>query len=297
MQDKLVIGTRGSKLALAQTRLVLEAMRQILPTVTIETKIITTTGDINTSPIPQTTIGKAWFTAEIEEELASGAIDIAVHSLKDVPPAVKEGTTVLPVLRRGDPRDVLIAADVRSFSELPRGARIGTDSARRKALLFALRSDLSVESIRGNVDTRLRKMHEEGYDAIVLAAAGLQRLDMLGLVNEFFPIETFTPAPGQGVLAVQIKSDNAELLTTLQAIQDPDTVVAVDAEFSFVKTLGGGCKSPVGAYALPQGDALRLYGMAVGSSGTLFDTETGPRSEAAHIGSTLGERLTKMIHE
>ena len=203
---KIVLGTRGSKLALVQTKLVADAVREKFPDLDIETKTITTKGDVNTSPIPLDTVGKAWFTGEIEEELMTKKIDIAVHSLKDVPPDTSKGSIVLPVLRREDPRDVLVSKQNFTFEKLPQGAIVGTDSSRRKAQLLAKRPDLRVQSIRGNIDTRLRKLREEEYDAIVIAAAGLARLSLLDVVTEYFEIDAFVPAPGQGTLAAQARA-------------------------------------------------------------------------------------------
>jgi hydroxymethylbilane synthase len=201
MKHRLTIGTRGSKLALIQTELVAAALKQAHPRLEVGIKIIATKGDTNQAPIPLDTVGKAWFTAEIEQALQSGDIDIAVHSLKDLPPELCPGLISLPVLERADPRDVLVSKAAVPLAALPRGAVVGTDSLRRKAALLLERPDLRVESVRGNVQTRLRKLHEQPYDAIVLAAAGLERLGDLTLVTEFLEPSRFVPAIGQGVLA------------------------------------------------------------------------------------------------
>ena len=293
MRQKLTIGTRGSKLSLTQTRLIPDALMILYPELAIETSVITTKGDTNQSPIPLDTIGKAWFTGEIEEALMRGDIDIAVHSLKDVPPEIVAGSIIIPVLKREDPRDVLISKDGSAFIGLKEGAVIGTDSSRRRAQLLAMRPDLVVKSIRGNVDTRLRKLAEEDYDAIVIAAAGLARLGMLDVVTEFFDAKEFIPAPGQGVLAAQVRTDDAELIDMLHRIQDPLTVNAVNAERAFIDTVGGGCKSPVGACALIEGNALTLYGMMAEDDGTRMtrDSESGQRSDGVHIGEVLAKRM------
>jgi hydroxymethylbilane synthase len=293
MKEKLTIGTRGSKLALVQTDIVIEALKELLPDLLIETKIITTKGDTNQAPIPLDTIGKAWFTAEIEEALMRGDIDLAIHSLKDVPPEIVTGTVVMPILERADPRDVLISKDGSSLENLRQGAIIGTDSSRRRAQLLAIRPDLVVRSIRGNVDTRLRKLREEHYDAIVIAAAGLARLGLLSVVTQFFPTERFVPAPGQGVLAAQVRSDDAALIEQLKRLQDTKTVAAVEAERAFIDTVGGGCKSPIGAYALVEGDLLTLYAMMAADDGTdvRHDSEVGSTADAADIGTRLARRM------
>ncbi|HUO56422.1 MAG TPA: hydroxymethylbilane synthase [Candidatus Paceibacterota bacterium] len=290
MKERLVIGTRGSALALAQTALVGAALRELFPQLVIETTIITTKGDVNKSSIPLDTIGKAWFTAEIEDALANGSIDVAVHSLKDVPPEIHAGTVIFSALKRADPRDVLISKDGSRLMELKKSAVIGTDSMRRKAQLLEKRPDFIVESIRGNVDTRLRKLQEENYDAIVIAAAGLERLGKLDVVAEFFPANFFIPAPGQGVLAVQIRKEDTELATLMRAIQDPDTVCAVEAERAFVETIGSGCKSPTGAYARVSGDTLELFGMHAEKHVVIL-SKKGSKSDARMVGVQLGTEI------
>ena len=263
----------------------------------IETKIISTKGDTNQTPIPLDTIGKAWFTAEIEDALMAGEIDIAVHSLKDVPPEIIPGSLVLPVLMREDPRDVLITKDGEMFVDLKEGAVVGTDSSRRRAQLLALRPDLIVRSIRGNIDTRLRKLREDQaeaqYDAIVIAAAGLARLGMSDVVTEFFDEKEFIPAPGQGVLAAQVRMDDTESVDMLRKIQDPMTVAAVEAEKSFIDTVGGGCKSPIGACAKIEGETLALYAMIAEDDGSRVtrDVEIALKSSAAAIGERLAKRM------
>jgi hydroxymethylbilane synthase len=290
---KIVLGTRGSKLALIQTDLVAEALRKVAPGLDIATKTITTKGDTNQSPIPLDTIGKSWFTDEIEQELMEKRIDIAVHSLKDVPPETRKGSLVMPVLKREDPRDVLVSKEKLTLEKLPQGAIIGTDSTRRRAQLLAKRPDVRVISIRGNVDTRLRKLREENYDAIVIASAGLARLSLLEVVTEYFDIGTFVPAPGQGVLAAQIRADDKEVFALLRSVQDAATVAQVEAERAFVGEAGSGCKSPVGACAKVDGDSLELFGMMADEDGTnvRFATESGVKSDAKKIGERLAKKL------
>jgi hydroxymethylbilane synthase len=289
----IVLGTRGSKLALIQTNLVAEALKKAAPELEFDTKIITTKGDVNSSPIPLDTVGKAWFTSEIEEELMTKQIDIAVHSLKDVPPDTQKDSVVLPVLKREDSRDVLVSKEGLVLEKLLQGATIGTDSSRRRAQLLAKRPDLRVISIRGNVDTRLRKLREENYDAIVIAAAGLARLSLLDVVTEFFDIGTFVPAPGQGTLATQARTDDSEILSLLKSVQDAATVTETKAERAFVDTIGGGCKSPTGAAARVQGNTLELFGMFANDDGSnvRFDSERGAVDEAGNIGKRLAERM------
>jgi hydroxymethylbilane synthase len=294
MREKLIIGTRGSKLALIQTKLIPDTLIAISPSLSVETKIITTKGDTNQSPIPLDTIGKSWFTAEIEDTLIKGEIDIAVHSLKDVPPEIVSGSIVMPVLTRADPRDVLISNNGSTLLNLKQGAVVGTDSSRRRAQLLHLRPDIQVQSIRGNVDTRLRKLREEHYDAIVIAAAGLARLGMLDVITEYFESEKFIPAPGQGVLAAQVRSDDAELIELLRRIQDPATVAAVEAERAFIDTIGGGCKSPIGAYAMIEGNSLTLYAMTAREDGSnvSYASQSGAIADAVPLGVQLAKSMT-----
>jgi len=291
--QKVVLGTRGSKLALVQTALVMDALKKAAPELQFGTKVITTKGDVNSSPIPLDTVGKAWFTGEIEEELMTKKIDVAVHSLKDVPPDITAGSIVVPVMRREDPRDVLVSKENLMLEKLPQGAIVGTDSSRRKAQLLAKRPDLRVVSIRGNVDTRLRKLREENYDAIVIAAAGLARLSLLDVVTEYFEIDTFVPAPGQGVLAAQARADDAQLLQLLSVIRDAATVAEVQAERAFVDMIGGGCKSPLGACARATATALELFGMVAedDGSGARFDREKGLIGDAEEMGTRLAQRM------
>ncbi|HEV3245548.1 MAG TPA: hydroxymethylbilane synthase [Candidatus Paceibacterota bacterium] len=290
---KIVLGTRGSKLGLIQTGLVGKVLKEKFPDIRVETKVITTKGDVNSSPIPLDTIGKAWFTDEIEQELMAKTIDIAVHSLKDVPTDIHEGSIVLPVLKRDDPRDVLVSKHGLTLEKLPQGAIVGTDSSRRKAQLLAKRPDLRVESIRGNVDTRLRKLREENYDAIVIAAAGLARLSLLDVVTEFFDIRTFVPAPGQATLAAQARTDDTEILSLLSALQNASTTMETEAERAFVERIGGGCKSPVGACARASGDLLEVFGMFADETGgkIRWDSDAGTASGAREIGQRLADRL------
>lgn len=298
MRTKITIGTRGSKLSLIQTDLIAQALKQELPSIEIKIKIISVKGDRDKqTPIPSTVVGKAWFTAEIEEALMNHEIDLAMHSLKDVPPEIAQGSIILPILKRADPRDVLVSKQRLTLEQLPAGAIIGTDSSRRKAQILALRPDLRVESIRGNVETRVRKVQQgndgEHYDAAILAAAGLARLDMLDVITEFFPAETFTPAPGQGIIAAQAHADESEVVELLQRIQDPNTVAAERAERAFVDTIGGGCKSPIGAYAIVAGNTLTLYGMIADDEGTqvIRESKSGATGDAESIGANLAQRM------
>lgn len=278
-QRPLIIGTRGSKLALAQTRLVTDALAEKHPGIAISPKVIVTKGDTDQSPIPLDTVGKNWFTAEIEQALLAGEIDLAVHSMKDLPPEVPPGIVTLPVLERGDPRDVLVSRTGAALKDLPKGAVVGTDSIRRKTLLLEARPDLVVKSVRGNVDTRLKKLREEPYDAIVLAAAGLARVGMSGAVTEFLDPAVFIPAIGQGILAAQARADRGDVLELLRAVQDAPTVAAGEAEQAFSAAIGGGCKTPIGCYARVDGERIFMDAFVRNEK----DTKVRRRSASAPV--------------
>ena len=293
-EDKhLIIGTRGSKLALIQTALVSDALKHHYSELIIETKIIKTEGDINQSPIPLDTIGKSWFTAEIEQALTNGEIDLAIHSLKDMSLQIPFGLTTTAVLERADPRDVLISKSAKHLADLPAGAIIGTDSVRRKVLLLNKHPNLIVKSIRGNVDTRIKKLHSENYDAIVIAAAGLERLGMLDVVTEFFDQTTFLPASGQGILAAQTRSDRNDILELLHNIEHVPTQIAAQAELTFSRAMGGGCKLPIGCFAQVKENTISIHAVVgdLNSNKVLRKSIDGSLSEAVHLAEELAKKF------
>jgi hydroxymethylbilane synthase len=289
----LTIGSRGSKLALAQTRLVIDALKQKYPDVEMEPKIIVTKGDLDHSPIPLDTVGKDWFTAEIEQALLKGEIDIAVHSMKDLPPEIPEEIVTLAVLERADPREALVSKSGTALKDLPHGAVIGTDSARRRVVLLEARADLEIKSIRGNVDTRLRKLHDEPYDAIMLAAAGLARVGMSAVITEFLDPAIFIPAMGQGILAAQARRDRGEVLEMLRAIQHEPTVIAADAEQAFAGVVGGGCKTPIGCYVRVDGDTVYIDAFIQNGADMTVrrKSASGPAATAKQIAQDLAHAL------
>ncbi len=298
MKRKLIVGTRGSKMALAQTGLVADALRSQYPDVTIETKVITTKGDKNMAPIPLDSVGKDWFTKEIEVALAAGEIDFAVHSFKDLAPVQPEGLIVQPVFKRSDPRDVLVSGRQElQLQDLPEGAVIGTDSLRRKANLLIQRPDLVVRSLRGNVQTRLQKLADEDYDAIVLAAAGLERLNELDRVSEYFEPDAFVPAIGQGVLAVETRIADTELRDMIETLQDEPTLQAVAAEQKFSAVIGGGCKLPVGCYAELNGDTVTIHGMLGSDDATqaVIRSTSGAVADAVRLAEELAATLQREL--
>lgn len=287
----IVIGTRGSKLALRQSDIALEALRAAHPTVSFETKVIHTSGDSTEAPLREVG-GRGIFVVEIEMALLKREIDIAVHSLKDLPSDETPGLTIAAVLPREDPRDVLITSDGGRLDSLREGATVGTGSPRRAAAIRALRADLQIENIRGNVDTRLRKVEEGLFDATILAAAGLARLGWLERASQIFDVEEMIPAVGQGVLAVQTRTDDGTTSSLVAQVDDPGARAAITAERAFERRLGGGCTAAVAAYGVISNRTLRLMGCAEGEDGGLVRGEIeGPAGEAEALGVRLAEQL------
>lgn len=285
----LVIGSRGSQLALWQAHWVKARLEELGESCRIE--IIHTTGDKITDVALSKVGTKGLFTKEIEEALLNGAIDLAVHSLKDMPTEVPEGLTLAAMPVREDPRDAVVGGKV---ADLPSGARIGTSSLRRAAQLRALRSDLKIENIRGNVDTRLRKLDEGQYDAILLASAGLRRLGWDDRIAEMLDPEVMCPAVGQGALTIETRDDSGPGFEVCQKLDDKLTRICVTAERAVLATLGGGCQVPIGAYAFVQTSGqVHLQGLVVSPDGSTIirKTATGDPADAARLGREMGEEL------
>lgn len=291
MNRTLRIGTRGSKLALTQSRWVQSCLQQRHPQLTIELVTIKTSGDRFVDQPLSEIGGKGLFVKEIEEAMVAGTIDCAVHSMKDVPGELAPGLVIAATPPREDPRDVLIARNGAGFEQLPRGARVGTSSLRRMALLRALRSDLDVRSLRGNVDTRLAKLDRGELDAIVLAAAGLRRLGIERRDAEPFDPQHFLPAVGQGVLALESRADDTA--TLLAVLDDAPTRIAVTAERAFLLRVGGSCRTPLAAYATLDGNTLTLRALIADPDGTrvLRAEHRGPAGQAAALGAALADEL------
>jgi hydroxymethylbilane synthase len=283
----LIIASRGSQLALWQARWVSRRLIELGHVCLIQ--IIKTTGDkITDVPLAQVG-GKGLFTKEIEEALLDGRADLAVHSLKDLPTELPAGLVLAAVPEREDPHDALVG---RKLVDLPAGAAVGTSSLRRAAQLRRLRPDLTIESIRGNLDTRLRKLDEGRYDAIVLAAAGLKRLGWEARIAEILPDEVMCPAVGQGALAVETRAAGAGW-DACAALDHPATHSAVAAERAFLRALGGGCQVPIGAHATVTGARLHLVGLVIAADGSAVvrGEREGPAAEAEAIGAALGAKL------
>ena len=252
-----VIGTRGSRLALAQTQLVVDALRAAHPGMRFEIREVSTQGDRDTKPLSEIG-GQGVFTKAIEDALLRNEIDIAVHSMKDLPPRLTEGLTIAAVPERASALDALVTRGGLRFEDLPPGARIGTGSGRRAAQIKVLRSDVTVSEIRGNVPTRIRKLDEGEYDGVVLAVAGLQRLGLEGRISQTFSIKEMTPSPGQGALAIEVRTDDAEAAAVAAPLDHHASRVAVTAERAFLAALGAGCQTPVGAHAEIEGKSVEL---------------------------------------
>ena len=286
------VGSRASPLALAQTEEILSLLRQRFADVEFEVAHLSTRGDRNADAV-LTSLGRGAFVKDIELALLDGEIDFAVHSAKDVGPDIADGLQILPVGKRQDARDVLVSKSGQSLMSLPAGTRLGTGSPRRKAQVKALRPDVEVLPIRGNVGTRLEKARGPDYDGVVIAAAGLARLDRLSEATEFLDVEQVTPDVGQGTLVAEFRQEDADMGTMITSIVLEDTDSAFRAERSFLDTLGGGCTAPVAAYGEIDGQRIRLFAMAAEPDGTriLRAQIEGDASAAEDIGQRAAMTL------
>jgi hydroxymethylbilane synthase len=291
----LRIASRGSELALWQSRAVQSALRAADPALAVEIDVIKTTGDV-IQDVPLAKIGdKGLFTKELDAALLAGAADLAVHSLKDVPTRLPAGLVLAAVTAREDPRDVLLLppGGAGGLDSLPPGARVGTSSLRRRAQLQALRPDLSVLDLRGNLNTRLAKVDRGDYDAIVLAAAGVLRLGWADRIAAYLDAPAWLPAVGQGALAVVARADRADVLDRLRALHDPHAAACTAAERALLRALEGGCQVPIGALARVDGDRIVLQGLVAElDGGTILRVEeSGPVDEAEALGRRAADAL------
>jgi hydroxymethylbilane synthase len=289
----LILGTRGSKLALHQSEWFQSRIHAVMPDVQVTLRKIQTSGD-KIVDVPLAKIGgKGLFVKEIEEALLAGEIDLAVHSMKDVPAQLPKGLEILCVPPREDARDALISRDGRSFKDLPQGATIGTASLRRQAQLLNARPDLRIVMLRGNLDTRLRKLKEGQFDALVLAAAGLHRLAWAHEITEYLDPSISLPAIGQGALGIEGRSDDQFVRSVLDRLNDRATATTVTAERAFLARLEGGCQVPIAAYATLSDGQVMLDGLVAGVDGktVLRDRIQGSSHDAHALGVQLAERL------
>ncbi len=290
----LRIGTRASQLALWQANWVKSELEKRYPGMEVTLTKIKTLGDkILDVPLAQVG-GKGLFVKEIEEAMLRNEIDIAVHSMKDVPTDFPEGLGLVCITEREDPRDALISKGV-TFATLPQGAKIGTSALRRQAQLLKVRPDLQMVIIRGNVETRMNKLETENLDAVILAAAGLNRLGFADRIVEILPPELSLPAIGQGALGIECRLDDAKVRETIAFFNHPETSYAVRAERSLLKRCEGGCQVPIAAFGVVNGDQMTLTGFIASIDGarTLRESINGPVAECEHLGCELAERLLR----
>ena len=295
-KDTIIIGTRSSKLALWQADYVMDCLQKKYPELHVEKKLMTTKGDkILDAPLAKIG-GKGLFTKELEQDMLAGGIDIAVHSLKDMPTEVPDGLVITAITERYDPGDAFVSNKVNSLVELPKGAIVGTSSLRRKAQLLHARPDLEIRDLRGNVNTRLKKLDAGEYDAAVLAVAGLKRLGFGGRITEVLPKNMILPAVGQGALAIEAREDDAETRELVAFLNDEATVACARAERAFLARVEGGCQVPVGVYATPENDGLHVEAVIASLDGQRLyrDHVSGQVKDAEPLGTQLADKLLDM---
>lgn len=297
---KIRVGTRGSNLALIQTNWAIDRLKEKFPEVEFEVKIIKTKGD-KILHLSLDKIGdKGLFVKEIESQLLEGEIDLAVHSMKDMPAEVVEGLKFAAVPKREDPRDVIILREgLNRFDELPIGATIGTGSKRRKYQLLRKRPDLNIVPIRGNIETRISKIESENLDGIVLAASGVIRADLEEKITEFLPVDLMIPAPAQGALALEIRENDEELEKMIDAIKDEISQIQTDAERSYLAGIDGSCHIPMGAYCEVDGEKLTLTGIFGDEDGEKITVASleGDKDNPKELGSKLAQLVLKKHRE
>src|SRR3990167_5794961 len=289
----VVVGSRGSKLALIQTKWVISELKRLNPGLEFQIEKISTKGDkITNAPLSRLG-GVGLFTKELEVALIKEKIDIAVHSAKDVPTEIHEGLVIGATPKREDPHDVLISNNNASLEKLPDNARIGTSSLRRKAQLLAFRPDFKILDLRGNLDTRLEKLETEDLDAIIVAYAGLRRMDYKGQISQIIPFDIMLPAVGQGSLCIEIRKDDSKINKIVLGIDDRQTRASVEAERALLAKLQGGCQTPIGAYAEIKKNELYIEAVICTLDGdhTIRDRHSGPVSQASKIGDELAQRM------
>ncbi len=291
MSKKIILGSRGSRLAMIQAESIAAGIREASPATEVEVHRIITRGDRNRHIPLENAAGIGIFVKEIEEALLDGRIDLAVHSLKDMPTELPEGLIIAAITERLDPADVLITRGDK-LDELPPGARIGTGSPRRSAQVTGYRTDLKTVSIRGNVDTRIGKVTSREVDGVILAAAAMKRLGWEDKITEYLPVEYFLPAVGQGALAIETRTEE-EIIKIVALLNHQPSRQRVTAERAFLRALGGGCQAPIAALATVNGDTLKLEGMTVNpaTNRMLRGTEEGDPIFPEAPGEKLAERL------
>lgn len=299
MKKKIIIGSRGSILALAQSEMIKEKLKKNFPELEFEIKKIVTSGDkdLVSNWNNSNASLKSFFTKEIEIELLEGSIDLAVHSMKDMPILSPKGLICGAIPEREDQRDVLISKSGKTLMELPTGAIVGTSSLRRTMNLKNLRPDLVVKQLRGNIHTRLNKLQTEDYDAILLAAAGLKRVGLENEITEYLDPKTFLPAPAQGVLHIQCRENDEEIKNILKSIhrEEVEKVVIIEREFS--KIFDGGCHTPMGCYSELNGDMVTFYGVYFQGKKGYTANITKELNEGVRVAQTLADYIKEKINE
>ena len=295
MRRKLIVGSRSSKLAVIQTKSVVAHIKEANPDLEVSISKIVTKGDRNRRTQLDRMAGIGVFVKDIEEALLDGRIDIAVHSLKDVPTEIPQELCLLAVTERLDPRDVLVSRTGR-LDEIPPGSKIGIGSLRRTVQLARYRPDLEACSIRGNIDTRLRKVSSGEVDGVILAAAAILRLEWEDKISEYLPMESFLPAVGQGALVVEARLDDGEVAGLVSPINNLPTWQSITAERTFLSALGGGCRAPIAALGTVDNTTLKLKGMVADVSGKkiLYDSEEGSATSPEEIGGRLAQKMLSM---
>jgi len=296
---KIKVGTRGSRLALTQTNHVIDMLKKAHPELEAETVIIKTKGDkIQNMPLDK--IGdKGLFVKEIEKALIDGDIDMAVHSMKDMPTDQPDGLVIVNPPKREDPRDALILREgLEKLQDIPQGGKIGTGAIRRVSQILKSRPDLKFEPIRGNVETRMKKIETEGLDGVVLAAAGLKRLGLEDRITEYLDYETVLPSPAQGILAIECRENDDRMLDILGGIEDLEATIQTSAERTFLEAVDGGCHIPVGAYCHIDGDKVKIDAMLGKPDGSIlhYSQWQGPVSEVENGAHKLAKELKEAVH-
>ncbi len=291
------VGTRGSALALVQTDLFVDTLKSVVAGIEFETVVMNTAGDTDKQTPLAILGGQGIFAKELEAALVTGQIDVAVHSAKDLTSNLPDGLTLGAVLNRADPRDVLLTTDGSKLADLPAGARVGTSSRRRVMQLRQARPDLRPVELRGNVDTRLRKLVEGQADAAIMAAAGIERMGWGDRISEYLPVHTFVPPPGQGALGVECRAADDEMLTLLERVNDALVHIQVETERAFLREAGGGCQSPIGAFASVDGETLTLNAMLADENLTVacYQSAASNLGRATTMARELAESLTRMV--
>ena len=287
------IGTRGSKLAIHQTKIVLKKISELYPNIKLNTKVIKTKGDILLDQDLTKVLDKGFFTSEIQEALYANEIDLAVHSLKDLPTTISEKSKIVAILKREDHRDVFVSNHKTPLNYFDNYKKIGTSSLRRKSQLLSINKNLKILPIRGNVDTRIQKMLDGNYDGLVMAAAGVKRLGLEKHITEFFDLDTMLTAPGQGAIAVEIRNSDDKLKKLLSKLNHDETNMCVSAERSFLKTLGGGCHVPFAAFASIKNEKMKINAFVGSLDGelTIKDCISGNKENYLRLGEEIAQRI------